>query len=469
MDKKLVVTYLVAVLVLGSGAYGLVRWWKKPKAKELAADSAPDPLFYKSMTTAERLIAARYRLDSMTRNDIAPGEIGPIKDEVALLATDEAVVDLIVERFAICKAGGIAQLSAYMEIFARIRHPKFVPLIAEGILSEREASQINALDAAIVQRDPRLVSYLAQMLPQQTGYRAQRILEALGAIGTTDALAACLRAISAPERSKKIWAMTAAASAHWTDAKTAVEAQHADADPMVRTIAAFALASFGDPRGKEWLVAAAKDRTLPEDARAQAIQNLLQVGAKEKAGSLAELVDTEAAAVRREARVTLLVWRDPALIARLKSELGGLDPAKSGDAIAVFARGGVTEDMRYLASVADMLQPDDLAALLRQLPQGGNDAALEIYEKYVRRNDELGILALRYAHRFGKKSLELLKTLAAETKDEERLMLVIAAIASVATREAVDVLMTHVESPSKKIRNWARQNVRLVEQEMLKR
>lgn len=469
MDKKLILIYAATVVLLGGGAY-FGRQWLIEKPQPVAAkakDSMTNPLWYRHLSEAEMLTAARWRLDNMTRNDLPAADIGPIKDEIALLCRSEAVVDLVVERYHALKESGTAQLSAYMEIFKRFRHEKFGALVADGIRSERQAPQVNALDAAVVQRDPRLVSFLAEQLPAKSGYAGEKIIEALAAIGSTDALATCLRAVSSKDDNVAKWALTVAANAGWVEAADAMKAQTKSSDPIVRAIAAWALARIGQPSGVEILKNLALDVSNTPEGRAQAIQNLGLLDAKSTAKDLAALVDAESFPVRRESRVALLNFRDSEMLARLKNALDGNDDAKRADALAVLARSRYDEDLALVTERLTKLSQFEIADFLKDLPLGGAPGSAAFCERIARRSDDLGTLGLRQIHKFGESALVSLDRLIKEKPEHERKMQMIAAAASVGTKRAMEFCERFIADDDRRIANWAQQNVRLIEQRLI--
>lgn len=466
MNKKLLLTYVVTVAVLGVAAWLLYQSSDEDR-DERRSEVLADPLWYRSIPKAEKLLAARYRLDNMTSNDLPPAELGPMKDEVALLCGDEAVVDAVVARFSERKTLSPAQLSAYMEIFARVRHRKFGALVADGLGEWRDVPHLNALDAAVVQRDPRLVPFLIEALIVRKGYYAQRIMKALASIGTGEAVNAVVKQIGSPDRDTAVFAISVAAGSRYAEAVAALAARLGDADPFLRAMAAWALGTLGQSRGREALIAQARDEKTPDDARAQCIQNLVLLGARDTVEELRPLTTLSAPLTRTEARVALATFRDPAFLKILRDDLTGPEEEARSEALIALGRSGADADLALVEENLPIIAQHDLAGFVRLLPVGNAPSAPDFLERLSRRPDTVGLEAMTALGKFGPRSLpNLARILEAETSRDRKTGL-LNVVGGITDKKSLAVLEPYTTSSDRRIWRLARENYRLVEQRLL--
>lgn len=461
----------VLATVMGAGLF-FVGCGEEPRNKTSATASEviDDPLWYRSLDTNGKILAVQKRLDLMTSTSVPAHRAGPIKDEIALLCTDEAVVDRVVESFRRRQDLSVAQISAYMEIFGRIRHPEFGSLLTDGILMDRMETQINALEAAIVQRSPELVPYLGTVLKTHDGYVGLKIISALIGINTAASRRFICEAVSSEDAGIANEALSAVGGLRLTDALPRAMKRIGDGPDIVRVMASWAVARMGQSSGSRSLVKLAADKSVEKMARAQALQNLTLLRYWSAADELRPLLTSEVAEVRLETAVFLATAGDKKTREHLIQVLDNEDAADRDQALRVLARTGHPEDLELVQSKLGGLHPREILVFSRSLMIVRPAGSLEFISNLLRKRPDMRPSLIGLMGPFGEKGLLVLEELmdANQGVDRAWTLQLIGAIGGVQSKRAQEVLATLESTSDRRVWRFARENIRLIEQRMLK-
>ena len=318
MLKNLLI-YLAVIAVSGGLAWYLFRDTAPKDDPVPEEDSLPtieNPIWYRGAGPELRIAAIRKRLPLMTSMSIPPEQAGPVKDEIALLcAFHEDCVDEVVDYVKKSSLRNSAEVSAFMEIFTRVRNPKFGELLAIGIDHQRWEARYNAAEAAVTQGDPRAVEILTAALMEQEGLEVQSVIEALVRIGGDAGYGALAYGLQRNEANILKSILVALGTVGYRPALPDIRALLNGQDIEVRVVAAWALANMGQQQGVERLLTYLRDETLPGPVRALAATYLAGTTAIE--GEVAEamrgLLEADDRALRFESSVALISTDDEEL------------------------------------------------------------------------------------------------------------------------------------------------------------
>ena len=462
------IAYLLSLVML----CGLLACGSELDAPQSMSDAnlMDDPLWYRTLTDEGAILAAQKRLDLMTSTSIQANRAGPVKDEIALLCRYPGVVDLIVETFRRRKGSSNAQMSAYMEIFGRIRHPKFAELMAEGLSGNRQETLMNAIEAAVVQRSPVIVPILLESFEKQEAYGGLKILSALIAIDSSAARRAVCNAVDHSDDDIAVMALSAVGGMRLTGAIPLVEKRLKDGPDQIRVMAAWCLARMGQSRGARRLLAFALNGAFDANSRAQALQNLTLLQWWEGVDDVRGLLSNPIIEVALESRVYLATARDRDLLASLDEAIQGNDLSLRDLALRVVARTGSTADLERVLEHESMLTSRELLLLARALqmerPAGSVDFITRlIHERKDLRGNLISILA-----KFGSAGLRSLEDIMNEDSGEDHgwTMNLIGAVGSAVDPRAQEVLQRFDMTTNRRVWRFARENIRLIEQRLLK-
>ncbi len=170
---------LLVVLAAVAVGFGLSRL--TPSKKKQPAPTTPTPVasgrspsFHIGLSVEEKLREAEACIMALTT---ARSEaIGAVRDDLALLADEEPVLERIFVAFDQRAHVTKFEAGAFADMAARIRDPRFVPLVAKLLDHEELIVRQSAIQAALVQRSPALT------LPLLEAYRRlERELSGQGA------------------------------------------------------------------------------------------------------------------------------------------------------------------------------------------------------------------------------------------------------------------------------------------------
>ncbi len=465
--SKVVCSLFVFVIALSlNGCGNDTEGTERPQSQ----DVMEDPLWYRSLSDAAMVLAAQKRLDLMTSTSIPANRAGPIKDELALLCRSDSVVDLVEESFRRRKGVSNAQLSAYMEIFGRIRHPRFARLLADGLGEARQEVQMNALEAAVIQRSAELVPYLLEAFKSKDGYVGRKILSALIGIDSPAARSAICKSVEHKEESIAVMALSAVGGMQLTDALPEVLKRIYDGPDQVRVMAAWAAARMGQSSGARSLVRFAVDRSFGAKARAQALQNLTLLRWWGAGKGIRPLREATVAEVVLESHVFLASARDSDELVWLDQALEGDDPLDRDIALRVCGRTGDSADLLRVLAHREKLTPREMVVFARSLLMGRPEGSLSFIAELIDTRPALRLSLINLVGQFGRPGLRVLEDqLDRDTGDDSAWTLsLIGAVGIVGHPEAETVLKRFDASPDRRIWRFARENIRLIEQRLLK-
>ena len=433
-----------------------------------------DPLWYRAVSDEEARLAARRRLDLMTSTEIPPTETGPLKDEVALLCLREDIVDIVVESYRSRKDVSPAQVSAYMEIFARVRHEKFALLVADGVADRQAETRLNAVQAATVQRDPRLAPFLNSILPDVGSYDASRIITALAAMGSAEAYEGIRRAVADDDPVTALAALRVVSDGGAFVALPDVRARLDDDDPTIRVIAAWTLIRLGQRSlGTARLLRAAKNRDLEGAARAQALQLLHEARDDDAASLVADvrpLTESDDVAVALEAFNYLVTVGDEAANEKLAQDLDAKGrPRELLRALTVCGRSGRDVEIERVMSRRSRYSAAEMRRFVESLQNGQAPGAVACLVELAATDDAVGQAALRAFVAFGERALDALAELLKTASGRDRILAVVAPIQAIASPRSIDLIEAVEAGSDRRLRRLLRENIRLVEQKLLAR
>ena len=469
MKLKTISIYLLVMGISAVMAYAVFAGLSKdPTDEDSTEGDVHDPLWYRTASLEVRENGLRARLDVMTSAVISAAEAGPVKDEIALLCRDEAIVDLVVQSFADRKDLSSSELSAYMEIFARVRHEKFGPLVAEGIKHPRFEPKLNSFDAAIVQRHPSTARFIGRALPELTGYLATRAIAALTHIGTDEAVEQIIEALDHDDHDLVIHALQAVVLHSALEALPRLEEITKREDPEIRITAAWAMAALGRSRGRKLLEAAARDLTTTGSQRAQAIQFIGQLPGRPNTALLEDLAEDEDDFVAFESQLCLVRLRDQEILAELRNDVESDEFSRRRRALAMYASSGHEEDLELVNRRLDDLADDEIKLFMEALKRGQAKGAAEFVRRIAERDDAIGVAAISRFHDFGDRGVAMLRLIYDERKNDEKLGHLISAGGSIETTESLAFLESIDVGNDRRLWLFLRGNIRKIELALLK-
>ncbi len=460
--------YILVLAISGTLAWALWNQWHAP-AEPPPLEGIDDPLWYRTADFATRRAALEKRLDLMTSTRIAAADVGPIKDDVALLCRDPRLVDVVVQRFRERKDINTAQLSAFMEIFARVKNPKFAKLLSEGIHHREFEPRINAFDAALTQGDPAILADLRTVMGSQGGYSLRRVIEALGAIGGDEALDLVTRAIASGDHDAVLQGIATCVVYRLNRAIPILEPLLKDGRRDVALTAAWGLVSLGYSGGADVIRRLALDRGVDQGTRAQAVIYLLETSGKAATETLRRLRADPDPNVAFEARLGLIKLGDEDELLALDRALRSEDPGEREQGATFCAASGRDEDVERFRRVMGSVGRAEITAFLNALPRGRAPAALSILKDLSRPGGPYEQLAISRFHEYGDDGVEAIETLLASHPEGERLGWLISALGSIGTPRARDTLLKMPPPRSRRLWLYLRNNVRVIDLALLKK
>lgn len=434
---------------------------------DLAADGGiDDPTFYRHLDPRERIEAANKRIATMATTAIAASAAGPTKDELALLATHEDVVDLIVDRFR--ARSGAAETSAFMEIFSRVKHPRFGPLVNEGLRDESFEALSNALRAAAVQADPVTVPALGALLSRSIEIGHTPVVKALDAVGTQDAYALLAARLPDLEHDPALEALLALGGIGYTEAVPAIRARASTADPVLRVVALGTLGRLGQSEGFDGLEEVVLDAGENPELRAQALQILGDLGAPGAVAVARSVKDSPDPYVASEAMLILVRARDPELLSELEEALTSADPGARSRALGLLGGSGHPDDLRLVAATFDRLSPTEQHTFLTALTRAKTPGAAPFIADLARDGRHPWSSAIQALARLGDDALPELEALVREVGvDDHRIDDLVVALGSLPSAEARRVLES-LETRDRRLWIGIRRAIRAIDLALLK-
>ncbi|MCB9831554.1 MAG: HEAT repeat domain-containing protein [Planctomycetes bacterium] len=442
MDLKTVVLYLVVIAGSGLIAYAIFHDRKDESAREDQGgliDRVEDPLWYRHADEETCLTALARRSRLLTSTAIPPEQAGPTKDDVALLcAFHESCARAFADHVLAQARLGAVELSAIMEIAARVRSPHFAALPPLGLDSPVWEVRYNAADAAITQGDPRAIPMLAQSLMEQSGIEILRVIDALTRIGGDEAYGTLAYGLQREDPDIRKALIVPLARAAYRPAIPDLRPVLEDGSPEVRMLAAWALMRMGQTEGRGLLIATCRDHDLPGPVRAQAA-NILgseMIERPEVVALMRELLGDDEVAVAFEARLALATSGEEAVLAGLHADLDSDYADRRRLAIGILASCGRNEEIDRLAPRLPQMTIEEFAVFLNAAGRGLATGALEYIVEQARRKDRVGQLAMAAFRPFGDAALPHLRDLVLSLDDRILKLDALGAIGSIESAAA---------------------------------
>ncbi|MEZ6194917.1 MAG: HEAT repeat domain-containing protein [Planctomycetota bacterium] len=441
---KTILAYAFAVVVAGFLAWLVFheprRATEEDRGPDVTAGLPSDPMWYRRCDTEERLASARFRLSRMTSSSVPAQQAGPMKDEIALLCLDEAVVDMIVSSFEAHPRLPTAELSAYMEIFSRVRHAKFEPLLVRAVNHDDYEPQVNAVEAARVQASARAVPFLDAALANAERDLQMRVVRALGAIGTASAVEVVRRHLPGLDRDAIILGIPILAGANYREGIPVLERLLRHEDPDVEVLAAFSLARLGRGSGLDRLAAVVRDPARADGNRAQALQFHFELTGAKGIALDREILEGAGPLLAGEALCDLVRAGDATARERARAALESLDAGERSRACLALGRSADESDLRHVEERLDGMSGDEIKVFLTAVGVGRTPAGLALLERLALRRDFIGDLAIKRFADFGEVAVDpLIRSMDAE-KETERFAALARALASIPSPRARDHL-----------------------------
>jgi hypothetical protein len=376
---------------------------------------APGPQAPAELTVTGRASAAHLDYDARTRLEVAaqnlarmagdlPERLGPIKEEIALLCDDDAVVAMIAAAFPDARRTGQYAVHAFADLFAAVRRPEFVGPSRELLLDPDRISRKKGVDAAVTQRDPSLMAPLLRAYescladPSTTLLtRATAVYAAVRTKGPeAGAVVQAALRDPAPEVVQK--ALEAAAELQWPGLDPDLRALFRETkDPRVKMRAAAALAAR-DPGARAHLFAALdpRDQGLAFEAAGRVIATKPPGG-----GDAARaFLDGAVGDVRDALRAVLGVYGDPAVLAEAREAASRPDTDDGVAACGLLARVGDPGAVEVLVAAVDR-GGRAAGAIARGLSESGAAALMPVGERLLKIEVDHTALLDEFATRMG--------------------------------------------------------------------
>lgn len=217
------------------------------------------PAFHLQLDPGERLRAARKCLDRITSAQAKA--LGAVKDDLALLADDPAVIRMILEDWQQRSHISKFEAAAFGDLFARIRHDEFVEPAVTLLAHEEFQVRHKAIEVAATQRDPRFVPGLDRLFAEISKERPgegmrtlDRIISAARVCGGDHLPVLLARALGNQLPHVRDVAAAIIREDRMQGMRQRVIPLLKDKEPQARLQAAWGLASFGDRRAVSDLV-----------------------------------------------------------------------------------------------------------------------------------------------------------------------------------------------------------------------
>lgn len=249
----LVIATAVAAIVLAIVAVKVTSGSAPEEPPPRRTETGRTPSFHLHLARAERLRLARKCLDGISSAQAKA--LGAVKDDLALLADDPAVIRMILEDWEQRSRISKFEAAAFGDVFARIRHEDFVAPAVTLLDHEEFQVRHKAIEVAATQCDPRFVPGLDRLFAEITakkpgeGMRTlDRIVSAARACGGDHLPVLLARALENPLPHVRDVAAAIIREDRMRGMRDRLIPLLQDQEPQARLQAAWGLASFGDDR-----------------------------------------------------------------------------------------------------------------------------------------------------------------------------------------------------------------------------
>lgn len=473
---KTIALYLSVISVAAIAAWAVFSGAKDDEATteqndpESIEGTSLDPLWYRNISREERLGSARFRLLRMSSTVIAANQAGPVKDEIALLCHDEAVVDQIITAFEETPPRAPARISAFMEIFARVRHPRFAELFIRAVNHEEYEPKANALEAARVQATPEALPLLATALADADADEQVRVVRAIQAIGSPEGYDLIRRQLGRLERNALIIGLPILAESNYREARPGIERLMDHEDVDVAIIAAYAAARLGKSSAIARLREHARNLNRLDGSRAQAVQLHARIAPRKEADAFdRELLDDPVSVVRAEALAGLVARRDAAALASAAKALGSKEPYERSEAMIALARSGRDEDLDVIRPFVVNSPARELKLLFSAMGFGRAPGSVDFMAEFMDRGLDIRRNVLYALPSHGQRAVPLLTKCLQEAEEETAIGDLARALSSIPCPASREALLAWVKNPrgSKRLRTYVRSGVQRIDQDLI--
>lgn len=432
--------FLVAALTRpGDGPPG-----EEPGASSLRRGG---PGFYLDLEPEERRQLIRERLAHLTSAEAL--ELGPLKEDLALLLQGPEEVDIILEAFARRSDLSRYEAAGFCDLFALVRHPRFVkPLVT--LLDHPEASvRIKAGRAAGTQADPRLTPGLQRLYEDRLAVAEEkggaqtrsRIVRTAVACGGDQMPGLVARALEDPDPLVVAVAADAVGEAELVSFLPRLEGLLDASVPQVVLNAAGSLAALGREAGVRALEGLLDPRR-PELARSAAFM-LQELDARSAIPALRRHAGGASPDLGMAFAVARAALGDNALAARMAAELASRDGIRRHTAVAVLAASGDPRHRPALHAALDREGRSLIPALSLGLAASPAPPDRELVMAMLAAGPLHGAHVKEVVTRLGDQLLPHLERLIRSTdkEDEGRLMVLIGAVGDIGSRRARRTLL----------------------------
>ncbi len=217
------------------------------------------PAFHLSLADADRERVARECLDRITSGQARA--LGGVKDDLALLSDDPRVIRMILEDWR--QRGHVSRFEAagFGDLFARIKHREFIEPGVSLLDHDDFTVRHKAVEIAATQVDPRFVPGLTRLFsdlsrknPGEGMLSLGRIVSAARVCGGDQLPVLLSLALGHPIPHVRDVAAAVIREDRMGGLRDRLVPLLKDGMPQARLQAAWGLASFGDPRGRQHLL-----------------------------------------------------------------------------------------------------------------------------------------------------------------------------------------------------------------------
>ena len=406
------------------------------------------PAFYLSTTPDERLRIASQNLGKITSGRAEV--LGDLKDEIALLADDPKVIDLILESWADRAAISRQEASGFADLFLRIRHPQFVEPTQRLFRHAEHFVRHKGIWAASTQAHPSLTPFLSEMYddllaidPNKGENIRREVLLAAARCGGEHLPILLAKALKDPRPLVRAGALELMQEHKLSVLEGRAEPLLSDDEPAVRFYAGFALAAIGNKAGFRTL----EQFLEPLDPQINRFAHnaVRELHSRDFIPALLRLKDKGSEEARSSCLLALAAFRHPETLESLRVRMKDGDASAVDRVIAVEGLGLALEDqdLELLRDIAQNGSPLELTALARSLGNSDRMPPIELVNELLESEDlilthQMGSLPKRLGDQLTPTCERLLR----DCNDVNRAIQYISCLVAIDTDAAWEVLMS---------------------------
>lgn len=354
---------LSIVVILAVLSAGLAAWWlRAPVESGDVGGAAPavgvgkPAAFHLDLDPAAKVRVAQRNFGKIASDEAV--RLGEWKDDIALLCDDPNVVAWIAAEWHVRKEGADrVTLSAFADIFERVKHPEFLEATKELFRIDDAFVAGKAVQAAITQADPSLLDEIRHAYdvakttagPETTPFRVQCILaaRACGGPGLSAFLGDVLTENNLVLR---IEALQVARDIPTVGIESVLRSLTGELNPRVRLLAAWALAKAGSTTAVRDLAALVDPNDPGTALEAASAIGILRLEAATPA--LVAALDRTAGETHRAVEIALARLDHGPTLQRLRARIVDPDGTKIEDALTALTSAGIVADIPLLSEQA---------------------------------------------------------------------------------------------------------------------